>query len=314
MTRWTVLVTAPRACEAIDRYRRELGGIGCTLVVRPPVERHEEAAMLALVPGMDALVCGDDRITARVIDAAPGLKVIAKWGTGIDAIDLDHAAVRGVPVRNTPDAFSEPVADTVLGYILLAARGLDRMTADVRAGKWERVPLVALGECTLGIVGFGHIGQAVARRAAAFGLRVLACDDGPVQAAADRLGVRLVPMEAVLADSDFVTLHADLRPANRHLMGAEQLARMRRSAVLINTARGALIDEPALAEALGAGVIAGAALDVFEDEPLPGTSPLRDLPNVHLAPHNANSSPLAAERVHANTIRNVIEFLGPVTS
>jgi len=313
--RWKVLVTAPRACQAIDRYRAALGAAGCAVEAHAGVERLDEDELVPLVGDADALICGDDRLTARVLEAASRLKVIAKWGTGIDSIDQDAARRRGIKVCNTPNAFSDPVADSVMGYILLLARGLDRMNNDIHAGVWSHAPLRALSECTLGIVGFGHIGTAVARRAAAFGMPILACDVRSLdEQAAEALGARIVPLERVLAESDFVTLHADFRPENRHLINAKRLAMMRPSAALINTARGPLVDEEALVSALRQGRIAAAALDVFEQEPLPPTSPLMQLPNVYLAPHNANSSPAAAERVHANTIRHVVHALESVTS
>lgn len=312
--RWTVLVTAPRAYQVIDRYREQLGAAGCTVTAHRSNERLEEDELLPLIGDADAIVCGDDRITGRVLNGAPHLKVIAKWGTGIDSIDRDAAARRGIAVCNTADAFSDPVADSVLGYVLMFARELDRMTADMRAGSWSRRPLRSLAESTLGIVGCGNIGRAVARRAAAFHMRILACEVHPMAtAAAAELGVTPASLERVLAESDFVTLHADLRPENRHLINAGRLALMRPSAILINTARGPLVDEAALAAAIESGRIAGAALDVFEHEPLPASSPLRHLPNVHLAPHNANSSAAAAERVHANTIRMVLQTLESAT-
>lgn len=307
---WRVLVTAPRAHPVIDRYRHELGAAGCVVEAHFPVERFEEHELLPLVGDVDGIICGDDRITDRVMDAAPRLKVIAKWGTGIDSIDCDSASKRGIAVCNTPDAFSEPVADTVFGYILLFARQLDRMSDDVRNGRWSHVTLRALSECTLGIIGLGNTGTAVARRAAAFRMRVIAYDVRQTVAnAAESLGVRFLPLAELLSECDFVSLHADLRPENYKLMNEERLALMRPSAVLINTARGLLIDEPALISALQGGRLAGAALDVFEVEPLPESSVLRTIPNVYLAPHNANSSVAAAERVHANTIRNIIYVL-----
>lgn len=308
--RWRVLVTAPRAYAVLERYRQELEAAGCTVEARAPVERFEAHELLPLVGDVDAIICGDDQIDEQVLGVAPRLKVIAKWGTGIDSIDCAAAATRGVVVCNTPDAFSEPVADSVLGYILMFARRLDQMSEEVRSGRWSHVPLRALSECTLGIVGLGNIGTAVARRAAAFRMRLLACDVRPLdRSSAGELGVGIVSLEQLLTESDFVTLHADLRPENRHLVNADRLGLMRPSAVLINTARGALVDEAALASALDAGRLAGAALDVFEVEPLPAASVLRRLSNVYLAPHNANSSLAAAERVHANTIRNVLRIL-----
>jgi len=311
MARWKVVVTAPLACEAIGRYRDALGEAGCDVESHPPAERFGEAELLPLVRDADAVVCGDDRFTDVVIAAAPKLKVIAKWGTGIDSIDLDAARRRGVRVCNTPDAFSDPVADSVLGYVLLFARGLDGMSRDVREGRWIHVPLRSLSECTIGIVGFGNIGRAVARRAAAFRMCVLACDAKPLAGTvAAEAGVRSVMLEQLLAESDFVTLHATLGTGSGQLMNARRLDLMRQAAVLINTARGDLVDEDALVAALERRRIAGAALDVFREEPLPASSALRRLPNVYLAPHNANSSAAAAARVHANTIRNVLEVLG----
>jgi len=310
MRRCKVLVSAPRAVPEISRYAAALRPAGCDVVAHEPVERWTEAELLTIVADIDGIVCGDDQITRNVLDAAPRLRVICKWGTGLDSIDVPDARARGIVVCNTPGAFNEPVADTVLGYILLFARQLDGMARDMRAGYWQRRPLVSLSECTLGIIGFGQIGSAVARRAAAFGMRVLAIDSG--EAARDHALADVtdgVSLETVLADSDYVTLHADMRRQNRHLIGLGELARMKPTAVLINTARGGLIDQQALVSALQCGRIAGAALDVFEDEPLAGDSPLRGMPNVYLAPHNANASPAAAERVHANCIRNLLQVL-----
>jgi len=310
LRRWNVLVSAPRAIPIIERYTTELGAAGCDVVVRSPVERLEEFELLPVVGAIDAIICGDDRISSRVLDAAPRLRVIAKWGTGMDSIDVTAARARGVTVCNSPGAFSDPVADTVMGYVLLFARRLDAMAADMRAGHWQRQQLLSLKECTLGIVGLGQIGSAVARRAAAFGMRILVSTipgsqpDGRLEPAPES-----VPLDFLLGESDFVTLHCDLRAGNRNMIDAGRLARMKPTAVLINTARGGLVDEAALVAALREGRLAGAALDVFEVEPLAADSPLRRLQNVHLAPHNANASVEAAEQVHANCIRQVISAL-----
>lgn len=310
MRRPRVLITAPRALLEFERYVRELSAAGCDVARADVLERLDEEQLLPLIGDVEAIVCGDDQITSRVLDAAVRLRIICKWGTGIDSIAVEDARRRGIKVRNTPGAFSSPVADTVMGYVLMFARQLDRMCADMRHGVWRRLPAVALSECTLGIVGFGSIGQAVARRAHAFGMRILACTLDPVAADhAAASGARLATLEEVLRESDFVTLHADLRPGNRHLLGAEQLRWMKPTCVLINTARGGLVDEPALIRALEENLIAGAALDVFEREPLPATSALRSMQNVHLAPHNANASPAAARRVDERCIGYVLEVL-----
>lgn len=309
---FTVLVTAPRAVAEIQRYREVLVPAGCEVRSWQTAERLSEAELLPLVADIDAIVCGDDQISSEVLDAAPRLRIICKWGTGIDSIDVGGARSRGILVCNSPGAFADPVADSVMGYLLLFCRQPDGMAADMRAGLWRRRPLVALSECTLGIVGLGQIGSAVARRAAAFGMPIRATSIGEHAVGAAPPGVEFVPLEMLLASSDFVTLHADLRPDNRHLIGARELAQMMPTAVLVNTARGALVDEPALVSALENGRLAGAALDVFEQEPLPQDSPLRTMPNVYLAPHNANASTRAAERVHADCIRRVLQALRPV--
>jgi D-3-phosphoglycerate dehydrogenase / 2-oxoglutarate reductase len=245
-----------------------------------------------------------------VLAAAPDLRVISKWGTGIDSIDVAEAGRRGIVVCNTPNAFSEPVADTVMGYVLVLARQLDRMNADMHLGKWDKPQLRALAEQTLGIVGVGNCGRAVARRAAAFGMRLVGTDIVEIAPNVTRAtGLEQVPLEILLQESDVVSLNCTLNPSSFHLLNRATLALMKSSAFLINTCRGPVIEEGALVEALVEGRLAGAALDVFEEEPLPADSLLRSLPNCWLAPHNANSSRAAAERVHENTIRALLESL-----
>ena len=240
----------------------------------------------------------------------PRLKVISKWGTGIDSIDREAAQRLGIRVRNTPNAFTLPVSDSVLGYILAFARRQPWMDRAMKAGEWEKLPGRSLSECTLGVVGVGNIGKAVIRRARAFGMRLLATDIIPI--APDFIvenGVEMTSLQDLLQRADFVSLNCDLNPTSYHIINAGTLALMKPGAVLVNTARGPLVDEPALVAALQAGPIAGAALDVFEAEPLPPGSPLRQLDNVMLAAHNCNSSPAAWERVHWNTIRNLLDGL-----
>ena len=211
----------------------------------------------------------------------------------------------------TPNAFTTPVADTVLAYLLAFVRRQPWMDAAMKRGQWEKIPGRALSECTLGVIGVGNIGKAVARRARAFGMKVLGADIVDIDHVfLSESGIHMTSLDALLSDSDFVSVNCDLNPTSHHLIDAQTLARMKPSAVLINTARGPIVDEPALVAALQSGQIAGAALDVFEHEPLPLDSPLLKMDNVMLAPHNANSSPAAWERVHWNTIRNLLEGLG----
>ena len=307
---WRVLLSAPYAISAINGYRAKLEGAGCEVVVCPVRERLNEEELLPLVQNIDGIICGDDHITRRVINAAPRLKVISKWGTGIDSIDLEAAACRGIAVRNTPNAFSEPVADTVMGYILLFSRQLDGMNRDIRNGIWTKPELFSLGETTLGVIGVGNCGKAVVRRAVAFGMRILGND--LVRMPKEFLvstDIQMVSRESLLQQADFISMNTTLNPTSFHLIDVGALALMKPTAYLVNTSRGSVIDEAALAQALQDKKIAGAALDVFEVEPLPENSPLRNLDNCWLAPHNANSSPDAARLVHEKTICNLLEEL-----
>jgi D-3-phosphoglycerate dehydrogenase len=306
-----VLVTAPYMQPVIDRFMPLFEKQGIEVVLPPVNERLPEEELLRWIPGVHGVICGDDRFSARVLEHAPELKVISKWGTGIDSIDQEACRRLGIAVRNTPNAFSEPVADTVLGYILSFARRLHEMNASMKKGRWEKIPGVSLGECTLGVIGVGNCGKAVVRRAVAFGMRILGNDirsmpEGFISAT----GIRMTSKEDLLQQSDFVSLNADLNPTSYHIIAGHDLSRMKPTAVLVNAARGPLIDEAALVEALQQQTIAGAALDVFEVEPLPADSPLRRMENVLMAPHNANSSPAAWERIHQSTIGNLLEALG----
>jgi D-3-phosphoglycerate dehydrogenase len=307
---WRVLVSAPYFLAVVEEYRARLEGEGVEIVAARVRERLCEDELLPLVAEIDGAICGDDQFTERVLRAAPRLKVISKWGTGIDSIDLRAASHLGIRICNTPDAFTDAVADTVIGYALCFARRLPWMDADVRRGLWAKPDCVALNECTLGVVGVGNVGRAVVRRARAFGMRVLGNDPALVSSSfIEENDLAMLPLETLLAESDFVTLHCDLNPTSRHLIGRDEFALMLPTAYLINTSRGAVIDEPALACALADGRIAGAALDVFEQEPLPAESPLCEMENCLLAPHNANASRTARRRVHESTIANLLRGL-----
>jgi len=307
-----VLVSAPYMVPHVGRFKQAMERVGIELIVAPVHERLSEEQLLTYAGSIDGALCGDDRYSARVLEqAAPRLKVISKWGTGIDSIDQEAARRLGIRICNTPGAFTEAVADSVLGYLLAFARGGPWMDRAVKAGRWEKLPARALHECTLGVVGVGRIGKAVLRRAAGFGMRLLGNDIVQIDPGFIReFGLRMLTLPDLLAESDFVSLNCDLNPTSLRLIGGRELASMQPTAVLINTSRGPVVDQPALIRALQLGKIGGAALDVFEDEPLAPDSPLREMENVLLAPHNANSSPAAWERVHWNTLRNLFEGLG----
>lgn len=308
----TVLLSAPYMIPYADRFIPILRYYGIEVIVPTVHERLSEEEILAYAGQFDGALCGDDRFTERVIQAClPRLKVISKWGTGIDSIDKTAALRLGVMVGNTPNAFTLPVADSVLGYMLAFARRLPWMDRELKAGNWSKLPGRSLSECTLGVVGVGNVGKAVLRRASAFGMRLLGNDIIPI--ASDfltELHVEMLPLKEVFEQSDFISLNCDLNPTSRHLINRRTLAWVKPGAVLINTARGPVVEEPALIEALLSGKLGGAALDVFEVEPLPLDSPLMKMSNVLIAAHNSNSSPAAWERVHQNTIRNLLTGLG----
>lgn len=304
----TVLLSAPYMLPFLERFKPVFERYNLEVIAAEVDERLDEEDLLAYAGQFDGTICGDDRYSAKVIEAClPRLKVISKWGTGIDSIDKAFAEAHGVMVGNTPNAFTLPVADTVLGYVLAFARRQPWMDAEIKRGGWEKLPGRALSECTLGVVGVGAIGKAVLRRAKAFGMTLLGNDIVEVDHVfLAETGVEMTSLDDLLARADFVSLNCDLNPTSRGLINAKTLAAMKPGAVLINTARGPVVDEAALAAALEDGVIAGAGLDVFEIEPLPQDSPLLHTNKVMLAPHNANSSPAAWERVHWNSVRNLL--------
>ena len=310
--KYTVLFTAPYMIPVVDRFKPIFDKHNIELVIPMVQERLEEAELLKYAGAFDGTICGDDCYTARVIEAcAPRLKVISKWGTGIDLIDAGACSRYEIKIGRTLNAFTLPVADSVLGYILAFARQQPWMDREMKSSKWEKIPGKALSECTLGVVGIGNIGKAVVRRAKAFGMKVFGNDIIDIDHVfLAETGLEMTTLQSLLANSDFVSINCDLNPTSYHLINNDTLAWVKPGAVLINTARGHIIDEKALIEALQVKRFAGAALDVFEFEPLPHDSPLLKMDNVMLAPHNSNSSPAAWERVHWNTIKNLLTGLG----
>lgn len=312
MGKFRILVSAPYMLPELQRFEPVFEQVGIEIIQAAVTERLSEAELLAYAREVDGVLCGDDQFTAQVLaQMAPRLKVISKWGTGIDSIDVSAAEALGIQVFNTPDAFTDAVADSVLGYMLCFARDLPWMDAAMKRGDWEKQPGYSLKELTLGVIGVGRIGKAVLARAHAFGMQLLGNDIIEIDPDfVSSIGVDMGSLDELLKESDYVSVNCDLNPTSRSLIDEDKLNLMKRGSVLINTARGAIVKESALIGALESGMLAGAALDVFEEEPLPLDSPLRTMENVLLAPHNANSSPAAWERVHWNTLRNLFEGLG----
>lgn len=309
---YRVLLSAPYMIPVLARFMPVFKQAGVDVIVASVVERLSEDELMSYAGEIDGVICGDDQFSARVLEASvPRLKVISKWGAGIDSIDRETAARLGVQVCNTPGAFTDPVADTVMAYLLAFARRGPWLDREMKANRWEKLPGRALNECTLGVVGVGKIGKAVLHRAKAFGMRLLGNDIVEIDSDfVNRVGVEMTSLPELLSQADFVSLNCDLNPTSFQLINRDTLGYMQAGAVLINTSRGAVVEEDALIEALHEGRLEGAALDVFEDEPLTANSPLLTMDNVMLAPHNANSSPRAWEHVHWNTLRNLFLGLG----
>lgn len=251
----------------------------------------------------DGLVCQlTDPVTAHVIASAPKLRVISQVAVGHDNIDVAAATARGIVVTNTPDVLTEATADFTWALLLATARRVPEAERFLKAGRWNRwdIDLLAgadVSHRTLGIVGFGRIGRAVARRAAGFGMKVLYASRNPAPAEVEReLHAIHVPLDTLLAQSDFVSIHCPLNAETRGMIGIEQLSRMRRSAILVNTSRGPVVDEAALAAALSEKMIAGAGLDVFEREPAVDPD-LLALPNVVLTPHIGSATHATRQRM-----------------
>ncbi|MGC5617392.1 phosphoglycerate dehydrogenase [Georgenia sp. Z1491] len=292
-----------------DEIDAMLTTAGCEVSYSRPQDRTDDAHLTSALAQADALIAGTDPYGADLIAAAPSLGVIARTGAGYDNIDLAAAGERGIVVCCTPGANSRSVAELAIGLVLACARNIVSSAAQVRDGRWVQASGRQLSGSTLGIVGFGGIGQEVASLARAFGMRVLVHDPVVDESRAAELGVEPRDLAELLAESDFVTLHLGLSPATRHLIDADALALMRPDAYLINTARGGIVDERALAGALERGELAGAALDVLETEPMAPDDPLRGAPNLVVVPHVAGATTQARRRSGEMAAAQVIAHL-----
>jgi D-3-phosphoglycerate dehydrogenase len=272
---------------SLEPEQRVLAPLGVEL---RPRQCKSEDEIIELTEGADAVLNCYAKMTARVIEKLGRCKIIARYGIGVDNVDLVAATRAGIVVTNVPDYCIDEVSDHALALLLALARRIVVADAAVKAGAWDVVAHAGIRRLrgqTLGLVGFGKIAIAVAAKAQAFGLRVLACDPFVGSEAMARHGVQAVDFNRLLAESDAVSIHMPLSPDTRNLIGARELTRMKSSAFLINTSRGGIVDEQALAAALKENRLGGAALDVLAVEPPPPDHPLRKLPNVILTPHLA---------------------------
>jgi phosphoglycerate dehydrogenase-like enzyme len=307
---WKVLITARTLKEVGQSALAVLREAGCELTIPPRFGPYAAEELLPLLGDHQAVLASMDRFTAGVLASpqAAQLKIISRWGVGYDAIDIPEATAQGIVVAYTPGLLNETVADFAFALLLSIARRVHIGHSSMSQGKWEAFWGTDVFGKTLGLIGYGRIGHAMARRATGFNMRLLAHDIRR-EPKAEEPPIQYVSLDELLAQSDFLSLHASLSGENRGLIGEEQLRRMKPTAYLINTARGALVDETALARALNEKWIAGAALDTFTVEPLPATHPLRGAPNLLLTPHLASFARETGERVSLSAAQAIVDWM-----
>jgi len=271
----------------------------------------QEAELIRRIGDAEAVINirAHAKFTDRVLAACPRLRLISIWGTGTDNVDLAACRTRGVAVTNTPGVNARAVAEHTVALMLAITRRIPAMDRDARAGQWPRGMLVQLEGRTVGLIGLGAIGGRVAELLKPFGVHLLATTYGPDAGRAARAGARHVPIETLLRESDIVSLHLRLSADTQGYLGRDRLALMKPTAFLVNTARGAIVDKAALLDALSAGRIAGAALDVFHEEPIPAGDPILGLPNVVLTPHNGGQTREVIDAGILRAVENVEHFL-----
>jgi len=308
--KWRVLITNRQLQQTIDSYLHLFEEHGVHIELPHVIQQLNERELFEIIDGFDGIIAGDDKLTAKVLERGKSLKVIAKWGVGLDAIDMEAAERLGIRVTNTPDVFADEVADVCMGYIILLARQLHKLNQSVRHGNWAKIEGTSLQGKTLGVVGVGSIGRALVRRAVSTGLAVLGYDIRSIPSwFIDETGLQEVKFHALLQSSDFISLNCNLSQSNRYMISSREFAVMKNNVRIINTARGSLIDEAALVQALHEGKVAGAALDVFEEEPLPVESPLRQFDNCIFGTHNSSNTTEAVMRVNDLVVQNLLNGL-----
>jgi len=280
-----VLVTPTSFGKHDARLKAELESWSGSVTYNPTGKPLSSDAVASMLPGMDGYIAGLDVIDRSALARADDLKVISRYGVGVDNVDLDAARERGIVVTNTPGANSVSVAELAMGLILALARQIPEADQAVRHGTWPRLDGISLEGKSVGILGLGTIGKELARRLAGFDCHILAYDPDPDKAFAAAHDIALESLDAVIANSDVVSLHLPLLPETRGLVNQEFLAKMKRGALLVNTSRGEVVDEASLQQALESGHLAGVGLDAFAVEPPDASNPLLHLPHVIATPH-----------------------------
>jgi len=291
------------------RLRQELETTVAEVIYNERGRRLASNELRELLPGCDGFIAGLDLVDGAALESADRLKVIARYGVGVDNIDLKTAAKKKITVTNTPYANAVSVAELTIGLLLSLARSIPEAATCVRDGGWPPLHGQVLAGKTIGLIGFGTVGREVAKRLQSWDVQILACDPFVDEDLAHLLDVRLVDLKELITTADFVSVHVPLLSETRHLVNADFLTRMKWGAYLINTARGEILDEQALLAALDSGQLAGAALDVFTDEPPPIDCPLRRHPRLIATPHCAAHTDGAADGMGWQSLRDCIAVL-----
>lgn len=302
---YSVLVTARSFANTPGAHQTILRDAGCQLDLKPPAHPYSAEQLRELVAGYDGIIAGLDAFDASVIERADRLKVISRYGVGVDAVDIDAATRKHIAVTNTPGANMLGVSELTLGLLFALARQIPQVAARAKSGEWKRPTGWELNGKTLGVVGFGAIGRDVGRKAVALGMKVLAYD--PFWKG-EMAGVQPTDFNSLVAASDVITLHSALTPETTNLINTERIAHMKDGAYIINTARGELVDEDALYAALKSGKLGGAAIDAFRHEP-PVGSPLLTLDNFIAIPHLGATTKESVERMAMMASENLLKVL-----
>ncbi len=307
-----VLVTSMPVLSTLEACRERFVAKGFEVIAPQITRQYTEAELCEIIADFDGVIAGDDPFTANILEIGRQgrLRALVRWGIGFDAVDVDAAKRLGIRFSNTPGVFNDEVADLALGYLLLLARGHHKVDAAARVGEWLKYQGTTLRGKTAGIIGVGNVGKEIARRVRSVGMSLLGYDAYPVDSAfCEETGMQLVEPDHIFRTADCVFLSCSLNADNYHLLNADTFAMMKDGVWIINVARGALIDENALIDALESGKVGGAGLDVFEVEPLGEEHPLCTYDQVILGAHNGSNTREAVLRVNRVAIDLLARFL-----
>lgn len=310
-----VLVTCPPMLRMIDSFRPIFQRHGVDITTPDVVQTLSVEELKELVPQHDGWIIGDDPATREVFTTgkAGKLKAAVKWGIGVDNVDFAACKDLGIPIINTPNMFGGEVADIAVGYVIALARETFEIDRGVRAGQWPKPRGISLSGKTVALVGFGDIGRNTAKRLLAADMNIIAYDPG-AQQTPDLAPIQLAQWPQRIEEADFIVINCALTPSSHHMLNADVLAKAKRGVRVVNVGRGPVIDEAALEAALESGKVYSAALDVFEIEPLPAASPLRQHPRCVFGSHNASNTVDAVERTSHIAIDKLMTFLGKSTA